>query len=51
MTDEALEDVYRGLKTFFGKHSFPGFAMAVGRCGEIIYSAAVAMRTWKAIMR
>ena len=40
MADEALEDVYRGLKTFFGKHSFPGFAMAVGRAGEIIYSAA-----------
>lgn len=40
MANEALEDTFRGLKTFFDKHSFPGFALAVGRAGEIIYSAA-----------
>jgi CubicO group peptidase (beta-lactamase class C family) len=40
MANKTLEDTFIGLKTFFDKHSFPGFALAVGRGGEIIYSAA-----------
>lgn len=40
MANEVLEDIFRGLKTFFDKHSFPGFALAAGRAGEIFYSAA-----------